>query len=128
MNKTEHKILVVDDDPIILKVLTNYLADAGYAVTTAENGAIALTLLQAAPEQFSLIILDRMMPVLSGIDLLHKIYVRPELKNTPIIMLTSHAEREDVGAAIIAGVYDFLYKPIDRDLLLLVIKRALRHK
>lgn len=122
------EILIVDDDLIILKILTDYLQEAGFKVTTAENGEKAWQLLEKHPMRFSAIILDRIMPKLSGIDLLHKIFIIPELRKIPIIMLTSHAEREDVGAAIIAGVYDFLYKPVDRDLLLLVLKRALRDK
>lgn len=122
------EILIVDDDPLVLKALSIYLTEAGYRVATAENGATAWQLLQTEPQRFSLIILDRMMPVMSGIELLHKIYILPALRKIPIVMLTSHAEREDVGAAVIAGVYDFLYKPIDQDLLILVVKRAIRDK
>ncbi len=128
MESAGPEILLVDDDPIILKILTLYLDEAGYRSAVAENGEQALHLLQQHPERFSAIILDRVMPKLSGIDLLHKVRVLPQFRKLPIIMLTGHAEREDVGAAVIAGVYDFLYKPIDKDLLLLVIKRALRDK
>jgi CheY-like chemotaxis protein len=126
MDNSTHEILVVDDDPISVAVLRNFLIEAGFKVASAENGQIAFQLLQEFPERFSVIVLDRMMPVLSGIDLLHKIYVIPDLRQIPIIMLTSHAERDDVGAAVIAGVFDFLFKPIDKELLLMVIKRALR--
>jgi CheY-like chemotaxis protein len=128
MENISHEILVVDDDPIIVAVLRNFLIEAGFKVASAENGQVAFELLKKYPHRFSVIILDRMMPVLSGIDFLHKIYVIDELRQIPIIMLTSHAERDDVGAAVIAGVFDFLFKPIDKDLLLLVIKRALRSR
>ncbi len=121
-----HEILVVDDDPLVTKVLTTLLKDAEFNVATAHEAVFAFDLLNEDPLRFSAVILDRMMPSMSGLDLLHKIYLRPELRHIPIIMLTSHAERKDVGAAMIAGVYDFLYKPIDKDLLLLVLKRALR--
>jgi CheY-like chemotaxis protein len=126
MDNSTHEILVVDDDPITVAVLRNFLTESGFKVASAENGQIAFQLLQEFPQRFSVIVLDRMMPVLSGIDLLHKIYVIPDLRQIPIIMLTSHAERDDVGAAVIAGVFDFLFKPIDKELLLMVIKRALR--
>ncbi len=126
MENSTHEILVVDDDPITVAVLRNFLTESGFKVASAENGQIAFQLLQEFPQRFSVIVLDRMMPVLSGIDLLHKIYVIPDLRQIPIIMLTSHAERDDVGAAVIAGVFDFLFKPIDKELLLMVIKRALR--
>ncbi|HEV2614933.1 MAG TPA: response regulator [Gammaproteobacteria bacterium] len=123
-----HEVLVVDDDPIVVKVLSTLLKDAEFTVATTHEAIFAFDLLNEDPSRFSAVILDRMMPSMSGLDLLHKIYLRPELRHIPIIMLTSHAERKDVGAAMIAGVYDFLYKPIDKDLLLLVLKRALRDK
>ena len=123
------EILVVDDDPTIINTLTQFLtADGNFTITAVNNGLAAFDLLRENNTRFSVVILDRMMPEISGLDLLHKIYVRPELRHIPIIMLTSHAERKDVGAAMIAGLYDFLYKPIDRDLLLLVVKRAIRDK
>jgi len=128
MDKSTHEILVVDDDPVIVAVLRNFLTESGFKVASAENGQVAFEMLKKFPHRFSVIVLDRMMPVLSGIDLLHKIYVIDDLRQIPIIMLTSHAERDDVGAAVIAGVFDFLFKPIDKDLLLLVIKRALRSR
>jgi CheY-like chemotaxis protein len=128
MSTTIPHILMVDDDPIILKVLTHFLSEEGYETTAVESGKEALMLLETHPDRFSAIILDRMMPEFSGMDVLHKIYLLPVVKDIPVIMLTSHAEREDVGAAVIAGVFDFLFKPIDKELLLLVIKRALREK
>jgi CheY-like chemotaxis protein len=121
-----HEILVVDDDPVVVKVLSTLLNDADFSVASTHEAVFAFDLLNEDPHRFSAVILDRMMPSMTGLDLLHKIYLRPELRHIPIIMLTSHAERKDVGAAMIAGVYDFLYKPIDKDLLLLVLKRALR--
>lgn len=122
-NKTE--ILLVDDDPIILKVLTEYLHEAGYKTMTAENGDVAWKLLNKDLNRFSLMIVDRVMPILDGINLLYKIKMTPALHYMPIIMLTNHAERQEVGVAIAAGVFDFLYKPIEKDLLLMVVKRAL---
>lgn len=122
--ETPH-ILIVDDDAITLAVLEDVLNKHDYKVTAVSSGQQGVGLLQANPQRYSAIILDRIMPKMSGIDFLHKIYAIPELRNTPIIMLTSHAEREDVSAAVVAGVFDFLYKPIDQELLFLVLKRAL---
>jgi DNA-binding response OmpR family regulator len=126
VQKTQkNHILLIDDDALSLAMLSDYLAEASFEVTSIETGHDALILLQKFPSRFDAIIVDRVMPKLSGIDFLHKLYVNPKLNHIPIIMLTAHAEREDVGAAIIAGVFDFLYKPIDKELLLLVLKRAL---
>lgn len=127
MGTKKAHVLLVDDDPIILTILEDILTSHNFLVTCALSGAEALTLLKKNPTHFSAIILDRMMPQLSGIDVLHKIYTHKSLSHIPIVMLTSHAEREDVSAAVVAGVFDFLYKPIDPDLLILVLKRALSH-
>lgn len=128
MNGKKPEILLVDDDPIILTILTNYLRNAGYSICTAKNGKEAWELLQKSTHRFSLLILDRVMPELDGIDLLYKIKMTAALNHIPIIMLTSHAERQEVGVAVAAGVYDFLYKPIEQDLLLMVVKRALESR
>lgn len=123
LKKTE--ILLVDDDPIILKVLTEFLHEANYKTTTAENGDVAWKLLNQDHHRFSLMIIDRVMPILDGINLLYKIKMTPSLHHIPLIMLTNHAERQEVGVAVAAGVFDFLFKPIEKELLLLVVKRAL---
>jgi len=125
MDIGEPHILLVDDDAITLAVLEKMLTSLEFKTTAVTSGEKAFMLLEKCPSKFSAIILDRMMPKMSGIDFLHKIYSTPELRQIPIIMLTSHAKREDVSAAVIAGVFDFLYKPIDQELLHLVLKRAL---
>ncbi len=125
MTQKKTEILLVDDDPIILKVLTEYLHEAKYKTTTAENGEVAWKLLNEHPSRFSVMIVDRVMPILDGINLLYKIKMTPSLHHIPIIMLTNHAERQEVGVAVAAGVFDFLFKPIEQELLLLVVKRAL---
>ena len=75
--KTE--ILLVDDDALILKVLTNYLQDAGYTTTTVLNGKEAWSLLNKDTQRFSLMIVDRVMPELDGIDLLYKVKMSAKL-------------------------------------------------
>lgn len=128
---TAHNILIVDDEPLTLITLSRELSEAGYQTMTVDNGEKALALLEVQPSQFSAVILDRMMSPLSGLDVLHKIYKKPHLKNIPIIMLTSHAEKSDKIAATIAGVFDILMKPddgVDWTPLLMALKRALREK
>lgn len=126
-----HNILIVDDDPLTLIILSHELSQAGYRTTTLDSGEKALALLEKQPSQFSAVILDRIMSPLSGLDVLHEIYKRPHLKKIPIIMLTSHAETTDKIAATIAGVFDILMKPddgADWAPLLMALKRALREK
>lgn len=118
------KLLLVDDDPISLQVLMHFLHDR-YHFATAENGLQAWEMLQAEPGKFAVVIADRIMPKLHGLQLLEKMRMRTDLKNIPFILLTGEAEKEEQIAAIKAGIFDFLYKPVAADLLLSVIERAL---
>src|ERR1700722_15825847 len=81
--KTPH-ILIVDDDPIVLKVLTHELMRENYEITTADSGKKALSLLDMHPSKFSVVILDRKMEPISGLDVLHEIHRKPALKKIPV--------------------------------------------
>jgi CheY-like chemotaxis protein len=120
------KILIVDDDPVSLYLLANFLSELNYSYVTAEDGLQALLLLEHAPHEFSLLITDRIMPKLHGLELLAKMRQHPILKELPVIMLTGVAEKEEIVEAIKAGINDFLYKPIAKDLLQVVLKRFCR--
>lgn len=120
------KILIVDDDPISLRVLTEYLQQMHYAYVAANDGKQAWELLEKAPNEFALVITDRVMPHLHGLQLLEKMQQHPVLKDTPMLMLTGEAEKEDIIAAVKAGVEDFLYKPIEKELLSAVLQRLLK--
>lgn len=119
------KILLVDDDPVSLQILTNYLAD-DYEFETAEDGQQAWELLQLRPNSFSVVIADRIMPKLHGLQLLAKMQAHPMLKNLPLILLTGEAEKSEQIEAIKAGVFDFLYKPVEKALLLALLKRLIK--
>jgi len=120
------KILLVDDDPISLHVLINCLRN-DYPIETAVDGQQAWEILQAHPQDFAVIIADRIMPKLHGLQLLEKMQTHPELKRLPLILLTGEAEKAEQIAAIKAGVFDFLYKPVDAQLLLRVLERAIQN-
>lgn len=122
----KNKILVVDDDPIILTLLKDYLDEAGYTIITANNAASAWDLLTKSLHNFAAVITDRMMPDMDGTDLTRKIKGQSAFKDLPVIMLTSAAEKDEVIAAHRGGIFDFLMKPIEKDLLLMVVKRALQ--
>lgn len=126
MNKFNARILIADDDAISIHVLQKYLTDAGYEVIAVADGQQAWSLLQESPENFNLLIMDRVMPHLHGIDVVKQIQNNTLLKKTPVIMITGVAEKEEIIEAITAGVFDFLYKPIEKELLLAVVKKALQ--
>jgi len=106
----EIKILLVDDQPLIRKIVRDILAQLGYMnVEEAENGQDALEKLKA--KKFDLIFLDWNMPVMQGIDVLRELRKMPAYKDTPVIMLTAEAEKERVIIAIQEGVTNYIVKP-----------------
>jgi N-acetylglucosaminyl-diphospho-decaprenol L-rhamnosyltransferase len=117
------KILIVDDEPVSLHALSMYLRELGYAFVAAANGAEAWEILQQAPNDFFLVIADRIMPKLHGTELLMKMRADDALKNIPMVMLTGVADKTEMIEAVKLGASDFLYKPLEKDLLLAVIKK-----
>lgn len=100
------KILVVDDEKLLVKGITFNLANEGYEVTAAYDGEAAVEL--AKKENFDLIILDLMMPVLSGTEACMKIR---EFSDVPIIMLTARSEDADKLMGFACGADDYVTKP-----------------
>lgn len=103
------KLLVVEDDPDIRELLTYNLSREGFSVQQADNGADGLKL--AMNEAFDLVILDLMMPQLSGIEVCKRIRENPETKNLPLIMLTAKGEESDVVFGLGVGADDYMAKP-----------------
>ena len=102
------KILVVDDEKVLVKGIKFNLENEGYQVTAAYDGASAVDL--ARRERFDLIILDLMMPVLSGSDACMKIR---EFSDVPIIMLTARSEDADKLMGFACGADDYVTKPFN---------------
>lgn len=117
----QKKILLVDDDPALLQLLSMRLTTAGYVVTTAESGEKALVLLSMSRPH--LVITDLRMQGMDGLtlfDVIHKSY--PVL---PVIILTAHGSIPDAITATHRGVFSFLTKPFDGKSLLAHVSRAL---
>lgn len=116
------RILVVDDEPDIRRLVCEILEDEGYQVATAENAATARELKKSkAPD---LILLDIWMPDTDGITLL-KEWVAEEARLCPVIMMSGHGSVEAAVEATRLGAYDFLEKPLSLAKLLLIVERAL---
>lgn len=110
MNKTP--ILIAEDDRMFRVLLQNWLEDRGYQVTIAENGLRAWELLQteAAPK---LVILDWMMPGLTGPEICQQLRARSDLQYRYVLLLTARSEKQDLVAGLEAGADDYLSKPFD---------------
>ena len=117
------RILVVDDEPDIIELVEFNLKQAGYAVSTAADGAEALK--KARPQPPALIILDVMLPELDGFEICKMLRLDAATAKTPIIMLTAKAAEVDRVLGLELGAYDYLTKPFSPRELLLRIKKIL---
>lgn len=109
-------ILVVDDEPDILKVIVFRLKKAGYEVVRATFGKEALDLLKAARPD--LVVLDYRLPDMSGIDIARAMKAEDGLKDVPIILLTASSGEDTASAARDAAIDVYMKKPFDPDELL----------
>ena len=120
----EDRILIVDDERIICNLLAHMFTKEGYSCVTANNGREALY--HFYKDNFSLIISDIKMPKMDGIELLKKVKaIDPKMM---VIMVTAYPEIDMVVEALRLGAYDFIIKPIDLDLVILSVKKALERK
>lgn len=114
-------LLLVDDDPSLLKLLGMRLSSEGFRIVTAESGPEALKILQK--EKIDLVISDLRMDEMDGMALFDEI--QKAHPNMPVIILTAHGSIPDAVAATQRGVFSFLTKPVDKDALYIAIDEAL---
>jgi two-component system alkaline phosphatase synthesis response regulator PhoP len=124
MNEAEIKILLVDDEPDILEIVSYNLTAEGYKVYTANNGVEALE--KAKKKKPHLIILDVMMPEMDGIETCEAIRNTPDLAHTIITFLTARGEDYSQMAGFDAGADDYITKPIKPKVLVSKVKSLLR--
>jgi two-component system response regulator AtoC len=115
------RILIVDDEPSIRKVLAAHLRRFGHEAETAEDGAAAILRLQEEP--FHLVVTDLKMPSVDGMGILR--WVHQNQPGLPVILITAHGTVETAVEALKAGAFDYVTKPFDRDELHNVITKAL---
>ncbi|HTS90316.1 MAG TPA: response regulator transcription factor [Gemmatimonadales bacterium] len=119
-----HRILVVDDEPDITALVAYHLAKAGYRVSTAANGPDALR--AAREERPDIVILDVMLPGVSGYDVLAELRRREETRDVGVILLTARREEPDRIRGLSLGADDYLTKPFSPAELALRVNALLR--
>jgi two-component system phosphate regulon response regulator PhoB len=109
MNAEQPTVLLVEDEPAQREVLSYNLEAEGFRVTSADNGEDALLLVEE--EHPDIIVLDWMMPNLSGIEVCRRLKLRPETRAVPIIMLSARSEEVDRVRGLETGADDYVVKP-----------------
>lgn len=117
------KIVLAEDEPQIARLIEFKLKKEGYDVTWKENGEEALKAIKA--DKPDLILLDIMMPVMDGYEVLRRLKEDENLTDIPVIMLTARAQEKDVVKGIDLGAEDYITKPFHPAELLARVKRIL---
>lgn len=115
------KILLVDDEKEITKILSKRLARRGYECKTAANGVEALAAMQDFP--YKIVIMDVKMPIMDGITALRTIHSR--WPTTQVILLSGHADMQLAVQAMSDGAFGYMMKPVELDALLFKIEDAI---
>lgn len=118
-------LLVVDDDRSLRFMLQTFLEEQGYKVSTAVNGRVALETMETVPD-IAVVLLDREMPEMNGLETVQVLKQHPRLKRLPVIMITGSDKPEQIREGLDAGVFYYLGKPINREVLLSVLSAAVR--
>jgi DNA-binding response OmpR family regulator len=120
------RVLIAEDNPQGAELLEAYLGDCGYELRTAADGEEALRLVAAW--QPDLVLLDVMMPRLSGFEVCKRLRANPATRDVAVLMVTALDQVSDVERALEAGTDDFLSKPIEKSVLLLRVRSMLRSR
>lgn len=120
------KILVVDDEPDCVSIIQCRLEWCHYEVINAGDGAEGLRI--AENENPDIVLLDTNMPVMDGREMLERMRKHPVLKDTPVIMVTALCDRQNIAAASVFGIADYVTKPVDFTSLLEKISNILGNR
>jgi two-component system, OmpR family, alkaline phosphatase synthesis response regulator PhoP len=117
------RVLIADDNPQGVELLEAYLGESSYDTAIATDGEATLKEVQSF--QPDLILLDIMMPKLSGFEVCKRLRANPATRDVAVLMITALDQPSDIDRAVEAGANDFLTKPINKTELLLKVKAAL---
>ena len=123
MESSPPRVLIADDNPQGVELLEAYLSGTDYEIRTAADGEE--TLRRVADWQPDLILLDIMMPKISGFEVCKRVRSNPATRDTAVLMITALDQPSDVERAVEAGTDDYLTKPINKTELLLRVRSLL---
>ena len=118
------QVLVVEDNELDRRLLQAHLKKTECVTEFARDGLEAWTMLDRDPDRFDLVLLDRTMPRMNGLELLARMKADPRCRTIPVILQTAHVGREEMIEGIRAGAYYYLTKPYDSEMLQTVVRTA----
>ncbi len=122
-------VLIVDDEPFNIEIIAELLSDeGGYQISSAPDGREALEMMEANPDDFDVILLDQMMPNMTGMEVLEEMKQHPILRHCPIIFQTAKRDMSSIVEGLEAGAHYYLTKPFDEGILLSVVRTAVRER
>ncbi|MEE8423053.1 MAG: response regulator, partial [Thermodesulfobacteriota bacterium] len=120
----DHYVLLVDDDPTYLEIMAEHLEGECYRLDKANDGAEAWKLLEASPEKYDAVLLDRIMPNMGGMEVLAKMKGHESLKEVPVILETAQDAKQEIQEGLEAGAYYYLTKPFEKRTLIAIVRTA----
>ena len=120
------RILIVEDDPSVLRAISHMLEKEGYSVLTAMNGLEGLK--KAKEENPDLLVLDVMLPGIDGFEICHRLRAESQTAKLPILMLSAKGQAADRSTGLEVGANEYLTKPVERTVLLSKIEALLAAK
>ena len=125
---TNPRILLVDDDPMYLDIMTAVLEEEPYHLTQVTSGTQALELLRSSAKGFDVIVLDRMMTGTNGLEVMAELKAHEALQWIPVIMATAAGSAQEMCEGIEAGVFFYLVKPFDTHTFVRMVRAALAER
>ncbi|MEQ8234798.1 MAG: response regulator [Gammaproteobacteria bacterium] len=122
---TPHTVLLAEDDPHSARLAAEILELEGFVVERVSDGDTAWQAIQARPQVYDGVVLDRQMPRMTGMDILRRMKDDVQTQDIPVIFLTGMAAAADIVAGIEAGAYYYVTKPYDPDLLVASLRAAI---
>ncbi len=120
------RILAVEDDDLSMTFLEAQIDELGHDIIKAQNGQIAIDKLVEHAREIDVVLMDREMPVMDGLSAVKRIKDNPEIRNVPVIMVTGADSTYEMKEGLDAGVFYYLTKPVDEDMLRSVLAAAVR--
>jgi len=128
MSESPVTVLLVEDNPANLEILHEYLEDTGYILVSAHDGVEALDYLMADPTRYHAVLLDLMMPRMTGMEVLRQMKGHPVLMHVPVIIQTAASSPDKVSEGLAAGAHYYLTKPFEKADLLSILSTAVRDR